>query len=177
PRSGRVRSGCGGGMGVALWLVVGCQAPREENPLPSPTSTSATPSTTKPLPTTPPAPSTPTPTIEAFDCDAIPDLPISVTEVPGARAYEDVLFDSSGNLIGGYHDDLVKVTSAGDFSVFAPGVGGIRGMDWLLDGDIVAGGWDLGGLVRVSPAGVSSPFASQGGYGLAVAPDGAVYVA
>ena len=160
----------------ALVVILGCQAPERADPDPGATEPSPPASSPAPSPTSPTS-STPTPPAEPFDCAAIPRDPISVTEVPGARAYEDVLFDPNGYLIGGFHDDLVRVNSAGEFSVYAPGVGGLRGMDWLQDGDIVAGGWDLGGLVRVSPGGVSSPLASQSGYGVVVAPDGAVYVA
>jgi hypothetical protein len=162
-------------------FLVGCGSPETREDTDTPTSTPTNEPTTPPI-TTPPTgtttpPPTTTPTVP-FDCATVPHDPVSIGPVAGGRAYHDILFDTAGNLIGNDNDALVKITSAGDFGLFAPGIGTFQGMDWLLDGDIVAASLDTNSLVRVNAAGAASILASGiDAYGVMVAPDGAVFAA
>jgi sugar lactone lactonase YvrE len=79
--------------------------------------------------------------------------------LPTSSSYHGLVADSSGNLfVSGYNgtepDQIFKVTSTGDVSVFATFPDGcLQGIDLLLGGDLVATMPCTGALYRVHPDG------------------------
>lgn len=115
-----------------------------------------------------------------IDCAAIPAEPTNTTLLPGPRAFHDVVFDTEGNLIGSYDNNLIASQYPNDASVWVPGAGYIEGMDLLPDGDVVA--VRLYDIARINPSAGASVITSaisrtySGAYGVVVGPDGMIYV-
>ncbi len=115
-----------------------------------------------------------------IDCAAIPAKPTSITLLLAPRAWHDVIFDTEGNLIGSYQNNLIASQYPNDSSIWVPGVGYVEGLDWLPDGDMVAvRQYDIARINPSTGASVITSAISQtysSAYGLVVGPDGMVYV-
>jgi len=115
------------------------------------------------------------PPMPVFDCSLVPDEPTEINELDAPRGYHDVIFDTKGNLIGSDGNNLRASPDADTSDIWVANVGGVQGMDWLPDGDMVTPGGE--GLIRVNPEDGKDTIA--GGiyaYGVTVGPDGMVYV-
>ncbi len=116
------------------------------------------------------------PDAQAAACLDLPDAPLSITPIPRARGYHDVALDSTGHVIGFDGGALVQVDYRGNGQLFAAGIQGVEGMDWLPDGSLVAA--TSAGLVRIFPNGAQVVIAPDiYAYGVTVGPDGLVYAA
>lgn len=115
---------------------------------------------------------------EEFDCTDIPEVPGITTNLDAPRAYNDLVFDTSGGLIGSDTDIFLRSTDAKTATPFSLYDGTVYKMGILPDGDVVAATRNSG-VVRIDP--VSGSWETIGpnftGYGLAVGPDGHIYVA
>lgn len=107
-----------------------------------------------------------------------------VEELTGPRAYHDIAFDKSGNLIGNDNSDLLKTALGGMPKIMLAGVGQVEGMDQFPNGDLVIATVmnedDLDvTLLRVTPQGGQEAITSldYGAYGVLMGPDGFIYVA
>lgn len=113
----------------------------------------------------------------AWDCDDLPEPWLATFELDGPWGYHDVAFDDEGNIVGSNDTatNLYKVDSGGDWELFASGLSGIEGLDYLPDGDLVAASGNYG-IVRIAPDGSFDPIASSlTAYNITVGPDGMVY--
>lgn len=112
-----------------------------------------------------------------YDCAALPTPPFTFTELDSPRGYHGLAIDPDGYLIGNdASGNLLKVSYDNIVTPFVPGIGTLQGMDWLLDGDLVAAAGNR--LVRISPAGAVTTLATLNNvYGVVVAPNGMVYAA
>jgi hypothetical protein len=120
----------------------------------------------------------------AFDCSAVPDLPLEITQMDGHTAWHDVAFTADGYMVGWDWSALLKMSYAGDVELLAPTVGELEGMDFLSNGDLIAADSAMGRLLRITEAGsvmnLSTGFSGEGNaipYGVLVGPDGMVYAA
>lgn len=164
-----------------LWLLcslqaVGCAADAEE-PFFKPRPTAAT-STQGTLSTEPTASTGTTGTEElaTFDCSTVPDQPGASVPLDAPRAYNDVVFDVDGGMVGWDGQVLLKATDPDTFAVHAPGIDMVYKLGQLPGGDLVAAS-QLDEVLRIEPNGNSYPIAvGVNGYGLAVGSDGMVYV-
>jgi len=110
-----------------------------------------------------------------FDCDALPDVPLSQTPVDGALADLGLVIDTSGWLYGGDGRHLFKTDGSGLTVVEADNVGALQQLALLPGGDLLLASDDDGGLVRMPPAGEAIRIATGDFYGLAAGPDGLVF--
>jgi len=107
----------------------------------------------------------------------MPDAPINL-EAP--RGYNDVVFDSSGAMVGSDENVFWAATDADNANIYATGIGRVYKMGVLPDGDVVAArsNGEGGGVIRVDELGGITVLApGLNGYGLAVGSDGMVYLA
>lgn len=114
-----------------------------------------------------------------YDCDALVEPFVDSKELEGPTAYHDVVFDTSGHLIGWDGFNSFMAASYDDQgSLYLPNAEFVQGMDLLDNGDIVYAN-DYGELRRVSSDLQVSVEASglQNPYGVTVGPDQRVYVA
>lgn len=119
-------------------------------------------------------PSGPAPT-PAVDCLNAPTEAIAITELDRPTAYHDVAFDDLGYLIGTDLSALIAVNRANQVQLFAPGISGVQGMDWLPDGTLVVAAGS--GVVAIAPSGSTRTLADGFyGYGVTVGPDGLIYL-
>jgi len=144
----------------------------------SPTGDTATSGTT-PTGTTATTGDTGTP-LPTYDCSAIPPLTSTEVMLEAPRGYNDVVFDLDGAMIGSNESSLIRATDPKTATILLPGVGQAYKFDILPGGDIVmaraasAGG----GVLRVTAKGGQTLLASGLlTHGLAVAPDGFIWVA
>ena len=114
---------------------------------------------------------------EPVDCSKLPEAPISIEPVPGARGYHGLAFDDDGHIIGSDNASLIKSTRAGDWDVLTPSISDTEQIERLDSGDLAV----LSGTTvkRVTMEGASSMLSSEVGYsyGITVGPDGMLYVA
>ncbi len=122
---------------------------------------------------------TDTDTVEPFDCTTVPDLPISVTQISGARGYHDLAFDPDGFAIG--NDEFNELLVRSDYDAlsaqpFVPGIGTAQQMAYLPDGDLAVAADE--GVMRIKADGSRSTItADVWPYGLIIGPDGMLYTA
>ncbi|MEQ1565077.1 MAG: hypothetical protein ABMA64_05520 [Myxococcota bacterium] len=153
-------------IGLAL-LLVGCKPfdkpdKRSSVALPSPSST--------PLSKTPPEEPPP------FDCAETPDAPL-VRQLDVPRGYHDLVFDTEGNIIGSDGSSLIR-SDGTTFEVIAPALGVLHGIEFLLDGDLVAASFETNALLRISLDGAVTTLATDlPAYSLAISPNGDIYTA
>ena len=115
-----------------------------------------------------------------FDCDVLPEAPISSTIMDEVRAYHGIGFDDDGNLIGfDGSRSLMKAPYDGVSTLFIPGMSWVEQIDRLPDGDFAVAEPGADRLTRVTPDGATSAIATGVGwlYGVTVGPDGNVYIA
>jgi len=113
---------------------------------------------------------------EEVDCLNLPDAPVSTTQLNKPRGYHDVAFDSEGYIVGHDGFNLVRVSYDDQVQLFASGLTGAQGMDWLPDGSLVVA-TDVG-IISVQPSGAQVTLASEiYAYGVTIGADGMVYAA
>lgn len=123
----------------------------------------------------PPPPQGP-PDARAEACLNLPDAPLAIAPVLQARGYHDVAPDFGGRIVGFDGAALISADHAGNAQLFAGGLQGAEGMDWLPDQSLVVAA--PAGLVRVFPNGAQVVIAPDvHAYGVTVGPDGLVYAA
>jgi hypothetical protein len=112
-----------------------------------------------------------------FDCETVPDTPLSIEDLTGPVGYHDVAFDGEGFIVGADYYNIYKAIDGSSAYVFVSGMSGVQGMDYLPGGDLIAATGSAG-VVRISPSGSYTSIAPgiTGGYGVTVGPDGMVYV-
>ncbi len=115
------------------------------------------------------------------DCALLPAAPVEFEVLQGFTGAEDFTFDSLGNYVAiDENNNLVRITKAGEASLWVPSVAGVTaGIVALPDDSVVFCDVDEGSLKRVSPEGAVSTLLGGLEYpnGLDVGPDGFVYVA
>jgi hypothetical protein len=109
------------------------------------------------------------------NCRNLPSSPIATIELGNQVGYHDLAFDEFGYMIGSSGSALVAVNRAGQVQAYAPGLGGVQGMDWLPDGTMVVNSSE--GVVSIAPSGARRTLAGIYGYGITVGPDGLIYSA
>jgi sugar lactone lactonase YvrE len=115
------------------------------------------------------------PPLPVFDCSLVPEKPTEINELDAPRGYHDTIFDTKGNLIGSDGNHLRASSDPDSSEIWVANVGGVQGMDWLPDGDMVTPGGD--GIIRINPEDGKDTIASGlYAYGVTVGPDGMVYV-
>jgi hypothetical protein len=155
-------------------VVAGACGPVPEGPLPDGSVPPPPPDAEIVIDAMPP----PEPDATVFDCDAIPDEPLSVQELGPPRGYHDVAFDDLGHIIGSDGSALLKVTSAGATSILTPLLPYVEQMDYLPDGDLVVADSSTSTLRRVRPDGTDTVISADVyAYGVTVGPDGMIYAA
>jgi hypothetical protein len=113
-----------------------------------------------------------------IDCAAIPTGTPPTREVPRARGYHGLAFDSSGGLHGNHGNLLFRADFTGVGGPWATGVGVLEQIDILPNGDIIGSSPSRGGLIRIATNGSVSMVASVNNvYGVRLGPDGMVYTA
>lgn len=115
-----------------------------------------------------------------YDCSNIPPVTSAEVLLDAPRGYNDVVFDLDGAMNGSNESSLIRATDGTTAAVWLPGIGQIYELDRLPGGDIVmarAAGTG-GGVLRVTAKGGQTLLASGLlTHGLAVAPDGFIWVA
>lgn len=130
--------------------------------------------------TAPTADTGPAPAV--FDCNTIPVQIPDPVEIPGARGYHDLAFDTEGMILGASNGsftsiDLLKADSAGNVQPFSPNIGQMQQMVWLPNGDLAVAS-DVKGLTRIPANGAQITINSSiKAYGLILGPDGMLYAA
>ena len=77
----------------------------------------------------------------------------------------NLVFDGSGNLYvsnNGSNNSVHKITSAGVASVYATGIAGPRGLDFLANGNLLIASQGDNEIKQVTPAGVVSTYLGNG---------------
>jgi sugar lactone lactonase YvrE len=118
--------------------------------------------------------------VVAVDCSKVAKPPASVETLTGFLPSEDFVFDNDGNYVGvDDNENLVRISQDKKKKLWVPAVGEVAGMVMLPDGSLVFCNVGKGSLQRVQTNG--SVVTVLGGLlypnGLALGPDGFVYVA
>lgn len=116
-----------------------------------------------------------------YDCaGGVPAGPLTGTVVPDVITTEDFAIDTDGRLVASDLDgNLLRYTAQGSVSVFVPDAGDTRGIEVLLDGNVVITNGGLSTLISVDTAGTLTTITPIGSApaGIDVAADGTLYVA
>jgi len=161
---------------IALTLLSACRPAVAEPPIdPTDPTTDSAPS--RPTVATATGSTGDTGDVPTFDCATVPAKAAPAVQLTAPHGYNDVVFDPDGAMIGHDGNGLVKAIGPDTFEPFVPGLQTVYKMDQLPDGRTVAA-LASGGVTVVTADGSSSAVAPDvRGYGLAVGPDGLVYVA
>ena len=128
--------------------------------------------------TTTGASTTPT-SLPEYDCDTMPLMPISETQLDAPRGYNDLVFDLNGEMIGhdSTNDNFIRASDPDTAVLHASKNSTVYKMGMLSTGDFVAN-TNNSGLILVTPQGaVTTLNPNVTGYGLAVHENDTIYVA
>ena len=117
----------------------------------------------------------------AWDCEALPELPVEDDQYLGFTSAEDFAFTADGQVLAvdGY-GNLVETTIDGTETLLRPGIGTVAGTRILPGGDVVVANYGVGEVQRISLTdGSVSTLVSGLPYpnGLDIGLDGMIYVA